>query len=232
MFGWLAMAAAMWAQAGQADHQMPPMKASSAVSPVPVAKVAGNVITHSGEKVRVRVPESAVYAGAERFNLYGVADAEIHVFVEADAAKKMQRLYWVQFESYLPDNDHRYNYAKGNTRFDLWGGTPTWLVWGPRQTSAPSRPGGDRESVMRILSRAGYTVPPEVLNVRMVQMLDDPQGSGRGRRELMIIYSEDLAPTGKTVAELTVDDKVTDAFKPFEKPLIDRATSAVSVERF
>jgi hypothetical protein len=85
---------------------------------------------------------------------------------------------------------------------------------------------------MRILSKAGYTIPPEVLNVRMVQMLDDTQGSGRGRRELMIIYSEDLAPTGKTVAELAVDGKVTEAFKPIEKPLIDRATSAVSVERF
>jgi hypothetical protein len=75
-------------------------------------------------------------------------------------------------------------------------------------------------------------VPPEVLNVRMVQMLDDPQGTGRGRRELMIIYSEDLAPTGKTVAELAVDGKVNDAFKPLEKPLIDRATTSVSVKRF
>ena len=144
----------------------------------------------------------------------------------------MQRLYWVQFESYLPTNDHRYNYADGNTRFDLWG-TPTWLVWGPRLTSAPYRAGGDRESVMRILSRARYTIPPEVLNVRMVQMLDDPQGTGRGRRELMIIYSEDLAPTGKKVAELTADGRIIEeAFKPIEKPLIERATTAVSVERF
>jgi len=231
MIGWMALAAAIAGQTAQAEHQMPPAT-QEAVSAVPVASVSGNVVRHPVEKVRVRVPEKAVYAGAERFNLYGVADAEIHVFVEADAAKKMQRLYWVQFESYLPDNDHRYNYADGNTRFDLWGGTPTWLVWGPRLTSAPYRAGGDRESVMRILSRAGFTVPPEVLNVRMVQMLDDPEGTGHGRRELMIIYSEDLAPTGKTVAELAVDGKVNDAFKPLEKPLIDRATTSVSVERF
>lgn len=135
MIGWMALAAAIAGQAGQAEHSMPPATAA-AVSPFPAASVYGNVITHLGEKVRVRVPEQAVYAGVERFNLYGVADAEIHVFVEADAVKKMQRLYWVQFESYLPDNDHRYNYADGNTRFDLWG-TPTWLVWGPRLTSAP-----------------------------------------------------------------------------------------------
>jgi hypothetical protein len=230
MIGWMALTAAIGAQGPQAEHQMPPAT-QEAVSAVPAASVSGNTVTHPVEKIRVRVPEKAAYAGSERFNLYGVADAEIHVFVEADAAKKMQRLYWVQFESYLPSNDHRYNYADGNTRFDLWG-TPTWLVWGPRLTSAPARAGSDRESVMRILSRAGYTIPPEVLNVRMVQMLDDPQGSGRGRRELMIIYSEDLAPTGKTVAELAVDGKVTEAFKPLEKPLIDRATTLVSIERF
>ena len=226
MIGWMALAAAISGQAAQAEHQMPPA-AKEAVSAVPAASVSGNVVSHSGEKVRIRVPAEAAYAGSERFNLYGVADAEIHVFVEADSAKRMQRLYWVQFESYLPSNDHRYNYADGNTRFDLWGGTPTWLVWGPRLTSAPYRAGGDRESVMRILSKAGYTIPAEVLNVRMVQMLDDPEGSGRGRRELMIIYSEDLAAT-----VLPVDVKVTDAFKPLEKPLIDRATSAVTVERF
>ena len=230
MIGWMALAVALSGQAGQAEHQSAPTTVT-AVSSVPAASVSGNVITHLGEKVRVRVPEKAAYVGAERFNLYGVADAEIHVFVEADAAKKMQRLYWVQFESYLPDNDHRYNYAEGNTRFDLWGGTPTWLTWGPRSTSAPARAGGDRESVMRILSRGGYTVPPEVLNVRMVQMLDDPEGTGRGRRELMIIYSEDLAPTGKTVAELSTDGKTNEAFKPIEKPLIDRATTSVSIER-
>jgi hypothetical protein len=231
MIGWMAMAAAIGAYAAQVEHHMPPAD-PRAVPSTPVASVSGNVVTHPVEKVRVRVPEKATYAGSERFNLYGVADAEIHVFVEADSARKMQRLYWVQFESYLPTNDHRYNYAEGNTRFDLWG-TPTWLVWGPRLTSAPSRAGSDRESVMRILTRAGYTVPPEVLNVRMVQMLDDPQGTGRGRRELMIIYSEDLAPTGKKVAELSTDGNIIEeAFKPLERPLIDRATTAVSIERF
>ena len=230
MIGWMALAAAIATQAATPEHQ-PPSATPVAVPSTPAASVAGNVVTHPAERIRIRVPEKAAYAGSERFNLYGVADAEIHVFVEADAAKKMQRLYWVQFESYLPSNDHRYNYADGNTRFDLWG-TPTWLVWGPRLTSAPARAGGDRESVMRILRRAGYAVPPEVLNVRMVQMLDDPQGTGSGRRELMIIYSEDLAPTGKKVAELAVDGKANEAFKPLEKPLIDRATNSVSVERF
>jgi hypothetical protein len=69
------------------------------------------------------------------------------------------------------------------------------------------------------------------MNVRMVQLLDDPQGTGKGKRELMVIYSEDLQPTGKTLAELTTDGKPNAAWKPMEQPLIERATSAVAVTR-
>jgi hypothetical protein len=215
--------------AAQAMHG--PEGNAAAVPSIPAATVSANKVTHPLEKVVVHVPAGATYAGAERFNLYGVADAEIHVFVEADSARKMQRLYWVQFESYLPSVDSRYNYADGNTKFDLWG-TPTWLTWGPRRSNAPMRPGGDRESVIRILAKGGYSIPAELLNVRMVQMLDDPAGTGRGRRELMIIYSEDLAPTGRTVAELVTDGQLIDAaWKPLEQPLLDRATKSVRVER-
>jgi hypothetical protein len=226
MVGWIAAAALAQAATGQ------PAAAEPAVPPTPAAMVPGRTVTHAGEKVRVHVPGGATYAGAERFNLYGVADAEIHVFVEADAAKKMQRLYWVQFESYLPSSmNHGYNYAEGNTRFDLWGAA-TWLRWGPQRTDGPMRAGSDRESVMRILTRGGYSVPAEVMNVRMVQILDDPEGTGRGTRELMIIYSEDLAPTGKNIADLVTDGKIVEpAWKPLEKPLVDRATAAVRIER-
>ena len=140
MIGWMALAAAAQAVAGPATAQVVPS--------APAARVVGRVVTHPGEKVAVRVPASATYAGHERFNLYGVADAEIHVFVDADAAKRVRRLYWVQFESYLPSNDHRYNYSD-NKRRDLWGAT-TWVVAGPRPTNVTGRPGSDREGVMRI----------------------------------------------------------------------------------
>ena len=224
MIGWTAMtAAAMAAPATAAPAQF-------AVPSTPAARVVTNTVTHPGEKVAIHVPASAKYVGHERFALYGVADAEIHVFVDADAAKKVQRLYWVQFESYLPSNDHRYNYAEGNRRAE-YGGVVTWVGGGPRQTTTPSRAGGDRESVMRILGRGGYTLPAEMMNARLVQMLDDPQGTGRGRRELMIIYAEDLAPTGLSYGQLVANDETTPAWDPLEQPLIDRAAKAVRIER-
>jgi len=67
--------------------------------------------------------------------------------------------------------------------------------------------------------------------VRMVQLLDDPRGSGRGRDELMLIYSEDLAPTGKTLAQLRNGDKLGAEWTPIGEALVERATKAFSVER-
>ena len=203
----------------------------AAASPAPVGRVKGHAVIHSGEQVTVRVPGSAAYLGSERFTLYGVADAEVHVFAESDASRRLRRLYWIQFESYLPSlPDKGYNYADGNRRMEAWG-VPTWVRAGPVRTDGPMRAGSDREHVIGILKRAGYTVPDEVMNVRMVQLLDDPEGTGHGRRELMLIYSEDLGPTGEKVADLVVDGKPTARWTPMEQPLVTRATTAFQVER-
>jgi hypothetical protein len=38
------------------------------------------------------------------------ARAEQHFFVDADKEGRIKRMYWVQFEGYLPINTHTYNY--------------------------------------------------------------------------------------------------------------------------
>ena len=195
------------------------------------ARVEANAIVHPREGVTVRVPASATYVGGERFTLYGVADCEIHVFIEADADSRMKRLWWIQFESYLPSQPElAYDYAEGNRRMML-GGTPTWVRANPVPTDGPVREGSDREAVFRILTRGGYPIPPEVMNVRMVQLLDDPEGTGQGRRELMVIYSENLAPTGKTLADLTTDGRPDARWTAMGEALIARAMESVTVER-
>jgi hypothetical protein len=205
--------------------------AAAEVPSTPLAEVQGSSITHPAERITVRVPASASYVGSERFNLYGVADAEVHVFAETDGERQLKRLWWVQFESYLPSPmNHRYNYADDNRPIEI-GGVRTWLRSGPVSTAAPTRAGSDREHVIAILKRAGVSIPSEVMNVRLVQLLDDPDGTGRGTRELMIIYSEDLAQTGKTLGELSVDGKPNDLWPPIEDALISRATGSVSIER-
>lgn len=197
----------------------------------PLARVEAGKVTHRQEGLTVRIPLTAIYAGSERFTLYEVADAEVHVFVEADEERRMRRLWWVQFESYLPSRSElAYDYADGNRPIELRG-VRTWLRSNPVPTTGPVREGSDREAVFRILKRAGYSIPGEVMNVRLVQLLDDPDGTGKGRRELMVIYSEDLALSGRTLAELTTEGKPNDQWLGIEQGLIDRATESVAIER-
>jgi hypothetical protein len=176
----------------------------------------------------VRVPKTATYVGSERFDLYGVADAEVQVFAEADRNKRLTKLYWIQFESYWPDKpDLTYNYTS-DRRERHWG-TTVWVNDGPSSTTTGIRQGGDRDHVQKMLERAGYKIPPEAMNVRMVQILDDPKGTGHGRHELMFIYAEDLARSGKTLAQW---EKAPDAdWAPVGKALVQRAVGAFEVKR-
>lgn len=197
----------------------------------PAATVEAQRVVHRAEGVTIRLPAAAKHVGSERFTLYEVADAEVHVFVEEDAERRIKRVYWIQFESYLPSKPElAYDYADGNRPIEL-GGVRTWLRSNPVPTTGPMRAGSDREHVFGILTRAGYAIPPEVMNVRLVQLLDDPKGTGQGRRELMVIYSEDLTLSGRTLAELTTDGKPNAQWPAIEKGLIERATRAVTIER-
>jgi hypothetical protein len=85
----------------------------------PDRKALGNVVTSERDPaVRIELPKAAQYVGADRWTLYGIADCELHALVEADAQKKVQRLYWVQFEGYLPsrpDLHHNYDSPKHTT---------------------------------------------------------------------------------------------------------------------
>ena len=196
------------------------------------ARIEPQSVVHAGEGVTVRVPAMARYIGGDRFTLYDVADAEVHVFVEADSEGRVNRLYWIQFESYLPSEpNRRYNYAEGNRRMEM-GGIPTWVRAVPANiASVPAREGSDRERVMSILARAGISLPADVLNVRLVQLLDDPEGTGRGRRELMLIYSEDLTPAGFRAEDFITDGGPNARGPAVEEPVIARAMAAFEVER-
>jgi hypothetical protein len=196
----------------------------------PVAVVQGHSVTNAQEHLTVRVPKTATYVGSDRFDLYGIADAEIHLFVEADAKKRLTRLYWVQFEHYWPSKPDLTHDYTSDRREQHWG-TTVWVRGGLGTTTEPARSGSDTEHVRAILKRAGYTQPSEIMDVRLVQLLDDPKGTGHGRDELMLIYGEDLAPTGKTLAELTTDGKPNANWSPIEKALVERAVKAFAVER-
>ena len=204
--------------------------ACASAQPAPEARVEANGVSRAGDpSLTIRVPDGAVYAGGERFELYGVADCEIHVFVEADSDRRVRRFYWIQFEAYLPSRpDARYDYS-GDRPLDLWG-TRAWARPGIILTGRPSRAGSDTERVRAILQRSGYVEPQDFAYVRFVRLLDDPQDNGQGRRELMLIYAEDMASTGATTGDVLVDGRPNERWAPLADALIQRAREAFAVE--
>ena len=191
----------------------------------PDRTVQGNSITSTHDPaVRITVAKAAHYAGTERFVLYDVADCEIEVFVEADAAKNVTRLYWIQFEGYLPsklDLHHTYD----SPRHANFGGWDFYVDTWVRERDEPIKPGSDRESVERILKSKGYKMPEGMMYVRLVHLLDSEK-----RKELMIIYGEGLSATGATAASLKEGGANFGRWPSLEKGLVERAKSRVAVE--
>ena len=192
----------------------------------PERKVEGYVIASSHDpKVRIRFPKSVAYMGADRWVLYDVADCELHAFVEADAQKNVQRLYWVQFEGYLPskpDLHHTYDSPRhaGIGGMDFY--VDTWV----RQNGAETRAGSDREHIEALIHAKGYKMPAGMMYVRLVHLLDKEK-----RKELMIIYAEDLASTGLSAVELDEGGRAHDRWPTLENGLIERAKEKIGVEQ-
>lgn len=190
----------------------------------PERKVEGTTITSRHDPaIRITLPAAAQYVGAHRWDLYNVADAEVHVFVEADARKRVQRLYWVQFEAYLPDNTHSYDYPfkEQLTHADLL--FDVNASFGP--TNRPSKPGSDREQVMALLTKAGYQIGAESMNLRLVHLPDAAK-----RTELMFIYAEDLAASGFTAEELRKPENEAQ-WRELKAGLIARALERIQLRK-
>src|SRR5215472_17008967 len=124
----------------------------------PERKITGNVIVSEHDpRVRIELPKSVQYAGADRWVLYGVADCELHAFVEADKRKTVQRLYWIQFEAYIPSRPelhHTYDSPRHTTIGGMDFYVDTWL----RSRGAPKESGSDREHIEALIRAKGYTM--------------------------------------------------------------------------
>ncbi len=192
----------------------------------PERKVEGNVIASERDPaVRVHLPQSAQYVGADRWILYDVADCEVHVFVEANAQKNVQRLYWVQFEGYVPTKpelQHTYDSPRHTNIAGMDFFVDTWV----RAKGDEVRSGSDREHIEALIRAKGYHMPDGMMYVRLVHLLDEQK-----RKELMIIYGEDVAPSGYGAADLQPKGKAQDQWPALEKELIERAKAKITIEK-
>lgn len=159
------------------------------------ATMADHVLTVRGwPPIAIELDRDLVYVGERSLQLYDVASAEQHVFVEADRDSTVRRLYWFQIEEVLPASDHRYDYSDLPGRVERAGLTfLTDSRFGPAYSLENVDPLGDTAEMLRLLQVSGYHMPEEMMRLRMVAL------DAERRRELLVIYIESLAARGLSV---------------------------------
>jgi hypothetical protein len=188
-------------------------------------QIQGQVLTSKSDPaVQITFAPQFKYAGGQRFMLYGVAEAEQHLFTQSDANGQIARFYWVQFEHYLPSNKHRYDYPSKRTT-DLSGLTFIYdtAVFSD-YAGTKSQPDSDAAQARSLLKKAGLILPAAAVRIRMVHLTDSSK-----RCELMIIYGEALnakAPPGSE-AGLEADEQLPEVAAGVRK----HATESMKIER-
>lgn len=181
------------------------------------------LISSSDPAVRIELPTGVKYVGADRWILGGVADCEIHVFVEADGTKGVLRLYVLQFEGYLPTRPEL-RYRNRDTLTTKLGGMDFFVRkrFGLRGDTAS--PGSEGERINRLLKQGGFKQPKEDMNVRFIHFLNEQM-----RQELLIFYAEDLALTGLSADRLSPGGVDHSQWAAISEALVQRATKAIVI---
>jgi hypothetical protein len=97
----------------------------------------------------------------------------------------------------------------------------TWV----RSKSEKTRPGSDREHIVALVESKGYHMPDGMMYVRLVHLLDEQK-----RKELMVIYAEDLQPKGLTASELQQGGSAYSQWAAIDRELVTRAEKSIAIE--
>jgi hypothetical protein len=147
--------------------------------------VENRIVSPALPPVQISIDPAFTYVGGPSFELYGIAHAEQHLFVRADDQHMNQRLVWVQFEGFLPDNQRTYHYPVTETV--MLGGAQfiydTSAV--DLEAAIAERPDSDLAAAWDYLQAHGYGMPEKVRAQRFVYLIEPDK-----RNELMIIYGE------------------------------------------
>jgi hypothetical protein len=156
-------------------------------------------------KAKLKFKKPFKYVGGHTFILYDVARAEQHFYVDADNDGNVNRLYWVQFEGYLPSNKHTYNYQSPE-KVNLGGFDFYVDAYASKIDPKQGRTDSDGNRARAFLAEKGYKMAfDDVMFRRLVNMVTPDN-----RTELMIIYMEALTPTGFTASDLNPNGKAAD----------------------
>jgi hypothetical protein len=210
-------------------QSIPSASASEAPKPsVQVTRtVKAQVLTSAATPaIRLEFDKKFKYVGSQTFILYDVATAEQHFFVDADGQGGIKRFFWVQFEGYLPNNTHSYDY-KSTKVVNIGGLDFIADAYARNIKTNPSRANSDASRARAFMEGKGYHLASDnVMSQRLVHLVDQAK-----RNELMIIYTEDLAGIGLTAADLAPNGTAAARWNSIATGLLERALKNMKLTR-
>src|SRR5688572_13338477 len=173
--------------------------------------------------IEIQIDPEFKYVGSTSFILYDVARVEQHHFVVADAERRVLRRLWFQFEGYLENNNHTYNYS-GMDTLNINGFTFLHNTYPMNIEEAyEARPTSDSAHVVDFLKEKGYQLTGDMMSHRMVWLDADL------RNELMIIYSEALDATGYRPSNLAEGGPAASEWVALSQALQERSLSSFKI---
>ncbi len=190
-------------------------------------RVKGGTLTSDAlPPIKIKVDKAFKYVGHQSFILYNSAQVEQYFFVNA-ARGRIKRMFMVQFEGYLPDNTHTYNYNLSNTvglgALDFMYDTSVVNVPAFRK----QYPDSDAGRAAAFLEKKGYQLEGEdIVYQRFVRLVDEAR-----RNELLIIYYENLEGTGLTAADLSEKGRAAGQREKVFEEVMKRALKSFTVAK-
>lgn len=163
----------------------------------PNRQVKGQILTSKSlPELRLKFNKKFKFGGAHEFALYDRAKAEQFFFIEAEN-KKIKRLYMLQFESFLPNIDGKYDYNEPQTV--EFGGLKYFSnsEYIPNVGMAlQAVPDSDIAKAANFLQDKGFILMKSLKYQRFVRVLDDAK-----RSEFIMLYIEDAENGGSAATK-------------------------------
>jgi hypothetical protein len=167
------------------------LPAGAADAPMAVTRpVQGQTITSTElPAAKLTVAPGLHFVASEHFYLPGRTDVEQFLFADAPEDGLVRRLFWIQFEHKMPENNGTYNYPPSlSAAIDGLSFLYDTKVYTDYAGVKPAA-GSDVEHARALLAAHGLHLPAAASRVRMFHA-----PTGDRRSELMLIYAEALTP--------------------------------------
>lgn len=203
------------------------LSAANAVSQNLRAVRGNTIVSPELPKAELTFGSAFHYMGGQQVNLYGMAEAEQHLFVKPRKdSVVIEAFYWVQFEHRLPSDSNTYNYPADH-KTDIGGLSFVYDVksWPDYASMQLDDPKSDSAAITRLLEESKLKFPSRVVRVRMFHLPTPDR-----RTELMIIYGEALpenssVPVRKEGVDLMKEDQA------FAKKLLGDLKAQLTIQR-